>query len=431
MQNPVDSQSKADLLKAWISWGISAIFVLFQFSLQSSTSVMIPCLEVSFHIGASGIAFLTSGFFYTYIIMQIPSGVLIDYYGAKKVISLALIIVGFACLIFARSQHFGIAVLSRILLGFVCAPAYAGSLYIASNWFPAKKFALVVGLTEMLAMFGGALGESYLGYCVGGLGWRNSLFYSAIFAFFLAVLAIIFIKPRPKIEIEVDEKSSINIKMFRLQFAAVAKKSQSWFCGLFAGLVFTIINAFAALWAVPFLERSYHVSPEKAGFISSMIFIGIGIGSPIAGWISDAMHRRKPIMLINTLLCLMFTIIVIYVPKIPVPFLFILTFLLGLTASSYVISFVIMREITARSFRGTALAYTNMMSIIVGAPIVQILISELLKAHWDGKMRKGMQVFTASNYHFAFSVLPIVLLLALMVLFFIKETYGKEMIEEE
>lgn len=410
--------------RAWLSWGIAALFVFFQFALQSSTSMMIPCLEIAFHTQALGVAFLTSGFFYTYIIMQIPAGVLIDQYGAKKVISLGLIIAGFACLIFARSQHLGVAIFSRILLGLVCAPAYAGTLYVASNWFPPKQFALIVGLTELLAMLGGAVGESYLGYCVGGVGWRNTLFLSALFSFGLGLLAILLIQSRPRLKAR--EKTTLNFRIFRKQFTAVVKKSQSWFCGLFAGLVFTSVNAFAGLWAIPFLERSYHVPIEKAALISSMIYVGVGIGSPIMGLISDSIKRRKPIMLINTIIGIILVTLFIYIPHIPIYFLFILSFLLGISLSAYMLSFVIMREITPRIFRGTALGYTNMMSIIIGAPLLQLLICELLRWHWDGKIRKGIQVFSLENYHFALSVLPIALLLAIVVWFFIKETYCQE-----
>ena len=68
----------------WAIWGLAALLGLYTFLLQGAPSVMIPQLMQTFRIDVIQIGVLTSSFFYTYILMQIPAGILIDIWGPRR-----------------------------------------------------------------------------------------------------------------------------------------------------------------------------------------------------------------------------------------------------------------------------------------------------------------------------------------------------------
>lgn len=395
----------------WVIWGIAAAFVLFQFLLQASTSVMIPCLIKAFNINTEQVGFLSANFFYTYILLQIPSGLLVDKIGAKKLLLGGLLLCIIAAVIFGLSNNLPTAEFSRLLMGLAAAPSVVCAMYLASQWLPCEKFALAAGLTEMLGMLGGAIGEAFLAHCIDFVGWRETMFICASVGFILLLLTLLFIQDRPKNSVQTTGKNSRNIKQDLIE---LARDPQIWLIGLFAGLIFAIIQAFSSLWAVPFLMQTYPINLDVAAAASAMMFLGTALFAPILGIISNAIGKRKPLMYIGAFISLLCISIIIYFPPVKLAWMFVILFMLGASCSSYVIPFAIAREITRPSVRATALGFINMMTIIIGAPLLQPLIGYML----DSKT----QYLYFNHYQIAFISLPLVLALGVIITFFIKET---------
>ncbi len=401
---------------AWLIWSIAALFVLYQFLLQASTSVMIPCLMQAFHIDTEAVGFLSASFFYTYIILQIPSGILIDKIGAKKLLIGSILLCSLAALVFGMAKTLSVAEYSRLLMGLASAPSVVCAMYLASHWLPCEKFALAAGLTEMLGMLGGALGEAFLAHCVEGLGWRGTMYLSAGIGALLLVLTIVFVKDFPKKKTISKTNKNSHVKQ---DLIALVRHPQLWLIGLFAGFVFAIIQAFASLWAVPFLEQVYKVTLDKAAFASSMIFLGTALFAPLLSYCSDKIKRRKPLMFLCSIAGFVLMLGIAYIPPTSFDWMTVLLFCLGALCGIYVLPFAIAREITKPSVRATALGFTNMMTIVIGAPLLEPLIGALLNHASSGFALQNH----AGNYQLAFFGLPLVLLLAFVVTFFIKETH--------
>ncbi len=393
--------------------------------LQASTSVMIPELMKAFSIDVVGVGFISASFFYPYLILQIPAGLLVDRIGPRKLLSIAIPICALACFIFAKANNMAVAESSRLLMGMVSAPGVVAALYLAATWFPVKKFALLVGLTEMLGVLGGAIGEQVLGHMVTGVGWRESMVACGVVGLVLAILAWLFVRDRPQIIKEpIDVVYETTGVWQRLR--SVISIPQAWIVGLYAGFMFALIPAFAALWSVPLIEDIYKAPLHTAASASSMIFIGAALGTPLAGWISDRIGRRKPVMYTGAVLSFITFVCILYTSAIPLNLMFVLLFLLGLFSSSYVISFAIMREITQPDNHGTAMGYANMMCVIVGAPILQPLIGLFLRYGWSGKVINGVAIYSAGDYQRALTALTVCLALAIVNVFFVKETYCQQ-----
>jgi len=197
-------------------------------------------------------------------------------------------------------------------------------------------------------------------------------------------------------------------------------QAQSWYNGIFAGLTFAVIAAFAGLWCVPFLRTVYGLSLITAAEASSMVFVGVAFGCPFLGWLSDRIGKRRIVMFYGTLICLAAVTAAIYL-SVPLWMMFVLLFIVGATSSVYILPFAIVRSITPAASRGTAMGFVNMLCITLGAPILQPLIGYMLRSYGSGKTVAGVEIFSTPDFHLALIVLPMCLIVALIMLLFIKD----------
>lgn len=393
--------------------GIAGLFVAFQFLLQTSVSVMIPDLQQSFHIDMLDVSLLSSSFFYTYLALQIPSGILVDRYGARKTLFICLLGAAFSCALFSVSHVLSVAELSRVLLGVFSAPAVVATLYLAARWFPVRYFALLAGLSEMLGMFGGAAGQALLARSVSLWGWRETLFFCGILAFVMAWCAWFIVREHPPEKTLESVHHKVREPILKSIWYIISLP-QAWVYGLFAGLLFGVAAAFAGFWCVPFLMHCYPISVSLAADMSAMVFVGMAIGAPLLGEISARWEQRRWLMAITTILMTAILLAVIYLPFLPLPLMFLLLFSLGFFCSIYVLPFAMMRDFVSPSIQSTAMGYINMMSIVLGAPLLQPFIAWVLRQHTQ-------LPYTVRDYQFALTLLPISLVFALLLICFMQD----------
>lgn len=406
------------MLFPWLVWGMSSLFVTFQMLLQTSPSVMINDLQEAFHVDALGVSLLSSSFFYTYILFQIPSGMLIDRVQPRYCLTACLIGISVVSMFFAFAQTLPAAKFSRILQGAFSAPSVVPALYLAANWFPAARFALLAGLTEMTGMLGAAAGQAFLAPSVGAIGWRHTIMVCACLGLLMAVLTWMIIRDKPNTEVKATQSASPKTHIFRDLLTVIAFP-QAWVNGVLCGLLFSVAAAFGSFWCIPYLMQSYPISLNMAAAASSMVLVGTALGAPALGWVSDRLCLRRMPMIVSTGLVFVLMLGILYLPNVGLTNMFLMLFLVGFFSSAYVIPFAIMRDLVPANVRGTAMGYTNLMCILIGAPILQPLIG------WVLKLQMAQTSNTSLAYQHALLLLPICLGVAFVLTFFVRETHCK------
>jgi MFS family permease len=407
------------LLIPWFVWGVSSLFVTYQMLLQTAPSVMIGDLQSAFSINTFGVSLLSSSFFYTYLLLQIPAGMMVDRVHPRYCLTLCLIGIAIATTIFAYAHSLPVARASRIMQGVFSAPSVVPALYLAAIWFPARRFALLAGLTEMIGMMGAALGQAALAPSVSAYGWRGTLIGCAMVGLMLAVITFFVVREKSEdqpIAKQAAPKKGAKGNVFR-DLLTVISYPQAWVNGLFSGLLFAVAAAFGSLWCIPYLMQTYSVSLETAANASAMCLFGVACGAPVIGWVSDRLGLRRLPMILSTAMVLMLMLVVLYVPNINLGLMFVLLFGLGFFSSAYALPFAVMRDIMPENVRGTAMGYTNLMCILIGAPMLQPLIGWLL----DSQL--SLTANQALAYQHALIVLPISLAVGLVLAFFVQETH--------
>lgn len=406
----------------WLVWGLAASAFFIEYFVRVAPGVMVDSLMHDFKVQALALGSLSAFFYYTYVGMQIPVGILVDRFSLRWLLTSMIFLCGLSSLIFAMTTHLEIAAFARLMMGFGAAFAFVSALKVAAVWFPAKKFGLLAGLTQALGMLGAAVGQMPLAYLVEHFGWRNALIFIAGLMILLSVLVALWVRDPilPAAQAKKNKKTLTHSSWSGL--IRVLRNPQSWWNALLAGLLFAPTAALAELWGVKFFRQTYNLSNEVAAMGIGLIFIGWTIGGPLMGWISDKIQRRKLILILSSSFSLLFASLVILAPGLPLGILFSLLFLYGFSNTGVATTYAVASEINPQSVAGTSVAFANMASVIIGAGF-QPLIGWLLQKNWDGVIVQGVPYYSNSDFRSALLILLASLLLAIFVACGIKETY--------
>lgn len=413
-------------------WGLGALFYFYEYLLQVSPGVMINGLMRDFNVNATILGYLGASFTFAYASMQLPVGMLLDKFGPSRLLTISSLLCAVGCLLFGMSSTLFIAMLGRFLIGLGAATAVVGCMKLTTNWFAFERFGLLTGLLLMFGMLGAIGGEAPVALMVKKLDWRNTTLILGLAGVVLAIVIGLFMRDTPHHSthsFDTDETStkdgaspSAELSVWQGLFV-VLKNKQTWLVAIYGGLMFAPTTTLGGLWGVPFLKQLYGIeSPAAAGMIS-LLFLGWAIGAPISSWFASYINRRLPSMFMGTIGLLIVTLCIIYLP-VSKTFMSILLFCFGFFTSGFLPAFTIIREISPHETSATALGFMNMMNMI-GGTALQPLIGILLDFTWNGSTLNGVRAYEMANFHIALSVLPCFMLAALLILPFIRETYGK------
>ena len=404
---------------AWVCFFLTSCFFFYKYVLDVSPGVMSNELMATFHLSGEGLGILGACYFYAYMCMQLPAGILLDRYNPRLTLSLAVLMCALGTGLFGYSPYLWVAQVGRILVGLGGAFAALGTLKMISIYFKPNQFSVLSGLMMTMAMLGAIGGEAPLAFLVNHSGWRLASLYCCIAGLVLALILFSVVSIPEK-----SDKTHYTLNQILKGLVKILKNPQSWFVSLYSGLAFMPISVLAGLWGVPFMMEKYHLDKTFSASAVSMTFIGFAIGSPFSGWLSEKIKRRKPIMISGTSVMLILLVCIIYLPVMPMSALYCLFVGFGFFASFFFVSFTSMKELNPNYLGATSMAFINTCNALFGA-ISEPLVGRLLDLRWNGAMQQGARLFTVSNYEHALCILPVGLVVALLLQLFIKESYYK------
>ena len=179
--------------------------------------------------------------------------------------------------------------------------------------------------------------------------------------------------------------------------------------------------SFAGLWAVPWLMQTHALERGAAALLTSVMFAGWGIGSPIIGYAVDRLgHRARAMRGLSAAMALSLAAI-LYWPGLGLPTLAVLMFVNGVCASSMVIAYAHARDHSPANASGAAYGLVNTAVVGSGA-VLQPSIGALLDRAWDGGLAAGgARFYSAEAYAQGFSILLAVAVLGALSAWLMRE----------
>jgi MFS family permease len=405
-----------------LGWATGAVFFFYAWILRVAPSVMIEEMMRDLHVGGAVIGNLSALYFFGYAGMQIPVGVLIDRFGPRRLMTGAALICAAGCVLFAMSSGISGVAAGRFLIGASAAFSLVGAMAVAGLWFPAQRFALLSGLAMMLGMAGGVFGQAPLRLAVEVLDWRGAILALAGGGVLLAVLIWGAVRDRPH--------QSRSASQMLGGLGSVLRNKQTWLIAI-AGLGTTgPLLGFAGLWGVPYFVATLSIDRAAAASITSMMFVGWGIGAPLVGWYSDRVRRRRSPFIFGLILCTVSMASILYLPGLGIPALMALCFACGFGGSTQITGFAAARENNPAGVSATAIGLVN--GIVTGAgALFQPLLGWLLDLNWNGQMVAGARVYDAEAYRIALSVIIVGTVIGFFCTLALRETYCRPLEESE
>ena len=363
-------------------WAI-AIFAclagLYFFSIFQRVGIAVIALDIMNEFGAdaSVVGLMSSMYFFPYALAQIPVGVMLDRIGIKRTVLYLSIIACVGTLLFSTSNSIYALGLGRALVGFGMGGYYISSLKAIAVWFRPGRFATLTGMLTSVGNIGSLVATSPLALLSFTLGWRGAFFIVFGFMLFFTVMAWFVVKDK---EDECHKSSSSISSDLRMIFTG----RKFLVLTLIPLFVYGFFISFQGLWGGPFIMDVYGASKSEAA--TSLLFIGLGfmLLGPVAGFISDRIERRKPILVVGVALSLTFWAMMAFAGNSLTPVTTALTFfILGTSFAFTNIYMTVAKELFRSQVAGTSMACYNVFAFI-GAGFFQYLMGVILNTAYGG-----------------------------------------------
>ncbi len=410
-------------------WALGAGLYLIGFFQRVAPAVITRELMAEFALSAAALGNLSAVYFYSYVAVQIPTGVLVDHWGPRRVLTAGGLLAAGGTLLFATSSAFGLVVAGRLLVGAGVGVAFVSMLKLATHWVSPSRFALVSGLALACGSLGGISAGVPLRLAVDSLGWRWVMAAAAMATLSLALLTWWLMRDDPREKGYASYSTVAPSERRRHSMLGgvyeVFRYRNVWLIFIGCGAITGPMLAFGGLWGVPFLVSNYGLTTAEAALVTSVMLVAWAVASPIAGALSDKLHRRKVPILSGGLIAASLWATLIYVPGLPYSVLVALMAGLGFASGVVVIGFAFCKESAPPALAGTASGVANMGNML-GGMAMQPLIGWLLDRNWDGSMAGDIRTYSFPTYAGGFTLMLVWLLAGLAAFACTRETHAKQ-----
>ena len=420
--------------QSWVTLCLGVAFYFSGFFHRMVTAVMADQLMVDFNIGAAALGNFSSFYYYSYVAVQIPTGILADYWGPRKLLTAGTLLSSSGAFLFAFAPSIYIANFGRLIIGASIGVAWVSILKLATRWFKPNHFAVVTGLALCLGIMGALSAGVPLRLLMDLFGWRAVIFGSGTITLLLCLAIWTFVRDDPAqkgyesyaTDIEaLNPKSKVSMLT---DLSNIFRYKNTWILAIVPASLVGPLLTFTGLWGIPYLTTHYYLTPVKSATLLSALLIACALGGPVLGALSEKTGRRKPIYFWTLSISLIGWIPVLFFQDIPLWLMIVLFSIVGFAASAMVIGMVFVKESVPVALAGTVTGVCN-MGMELGPMILQPAIGWVLDSRWDGLSDNGIRIYDLNAYHVAFTAMIGLSLLGTLLIPFAKETYCQQLQE--
>jgi MFS family permease len=388
-------------------WGILVVPALLYFLSyfhRVAPVVVAGDLMAAFAVTAATLGALSAIYPYCFAAMALPGGSLADFLGARRTLVLGGLSMSAGSVLFGLAPGFGAAFAGRLLVGLGASVILIAGLRLAAEWFRTEEFATVVGASQSVGSIGAVAGTTPLALLVEQIGWRQGFVTIGAVTALLAVACALTVRDRPEQPAARPRAVEPGLREIIAGIPGVIGNPRSWSVGLISGGIYGGFAAFVGLWGVPYLTQVYELPRVRAANLVGLAALGLLVGAPLIGWLSDRLRRRRLPLLVMTGLSVL-TWLALVGPTRPIApaFLPLVCFLIGLGSSVVVLVFAAIREVNDPRYVGVALGFHNLPTFL-SFGLTQWVTGLVLDRHWDGALVAGARVYDADAYRAAFAL---------------------------
>lgn len=287
-------------------WGIALLLgfgVLVNYFDRVNLSVSRDALQDAFGISAVMFGYLSSAYNWTYALLQLPSGLLLDHFGVRRVGIVSTILWSVASFAAAVSTGVGSLFAARLLLGIGEAPTFPAYAKATGYWFPKDERSLATAMFDSAAKFSSAIGVPILGLVLLHFGWRwNFAATGVISVIFLVLFHLFYRNPGDDKFVTTAEREFIarggaqaEDRARAAQGAPLAyllRQQRVWGLALgFASYNYTFYLLLT--WLPNYLSTTHHIDLLHSALYTSVPWIiATLLDLAVGGWLVDSLIQR-------------------------------------------------------------------------------------------------------------------------------------------
>ena len=409
----------------WLMWGLVALLYLLGFFQRMAPAVMVSELMRDFAITGAIMGNLSATYFYSYALMQIPSGLLADRIGPRRLATSACLVFAAGELLFAWAPTLHFAYAGRLLIGASVAVAFVTCMKLAGHWFPTTMFATVTGVSLLFGNIGGVLAGVPLAEAVATVGWRSAMAASGLVTILVAAIIWLAVRDDPS---DYNYRSHAHASAMKnaglpamAALRSVVGRPATWLLFFAGGFSTAPVLVFAGLWGVPYLTQVHGLGRSEAASMTSVMLIAWAFGGPCLGALSDRLRLRRLPYLVAVVITTSLWAVFLW-GGLSVGLLYPLLAVLGFFSGAVIIGFAFAREVNHPGAAGATGGVVN-MSVLGFAAVLQPVLGLILDRHWQGALEQGVRIYDGAAYHAAFFWFAVSTALAVLMLLFTRESH--------
>ena len=277
--------------------------VIVNFFDRVNLSVAITPLKSEFGLSTVALGYLLSTYSWTYVMLQLPSGPVLDRFGVKPVIRVSALLWSVASFATGLARGFAAIVSARLLLGVAEAPTFPGNAKAIGVWFPRSERGLATAIFDSSAKFASAIGIPLVAVIVHYWGWRASFLATGVLSVgYFALFWWVYRDPTDDPLLSPAESEYIAAGGGEEEAAVDQHSAASlWFLlrrkkvwGLALGMAAYNYNFYLFLtWLPGYLSTALHLDILRSGFYTAVPWLAATVSDLIVGgWLVDHLIRK-------------------------------------------------------------------------------------------------------------------------------------------
>lgn len=428
-RNIIDPLKRVQRLR-WTAFALGAMAFVLAFFHRLAPGAIAGELQQAFAGSSASLGVLAATYFYVYFAMQVPSGILADTLGPRKIFTAGALVAGVGSVMFGLAPDFGTAVSGRLLVGLGVSVAFIAVLKLNAAWFPERRFATMTGLLMFIGNMGGLLSAAPLAVVVAYVSWRLVFVVAGVISILLAVLTWLFLRDNPRQlglpsmqQLEGQPEYPPANADWRPALRTVLANRRTWPGFL---MQFGQIGAYLSwggLWAIPYLQEAHGMERQLAAWHVSLMIVCFALSALAVGVLSDRIGRRTPLMRGLGFIQVLCWLPWLWGGQLPLAASLILFALMGVSIAGVTLVWACAKEVNPPAYSGMSTSVVNTGGFL-GPALLQPLVGLALDLSSRGA------VHGVSDWRLGIAVLFAFTLFGWLCTFLITETHCRNIYRE-
>ena len=276
-----------------------AAVLVYIVAITGRTSFGVAGLEAidRFEVDASRIAVFTSVQLGIYSLAQIPTGMLIDRFGPRRLLVIGSVIMGVGQVLLGFTSNYWVAIAARLLIGAGDATAFLSVMRILPYWFPLHRTPMFTQVTSSLGQLGQFISALPFAMLLGWGGWTMAFVTLGAVGILIAVAAAVAVADSPEtlgIVKKPKEKPNAQPESIGALLSQVFRSPVAWQAFFIHWVGLAATNVFVMLWGMPMMTQGMEMSKAKSSLVLTLLAVFLVFVGPLHGKISSRAQHVRP-----------------------------------------------------------------------------------------------------------------------------------------